>query len=889
MGIERIDQAFQKEGEGRFYLLYGNGIDDTFISSHEHEQNIEKALHTVLRQKGYHRVAFVAPHQPVYFLDDDSRQSVLPIVQPQNELAAVDTMQVLDQGPLGNLLLVKALPARMEAQPWGSAMGDVHSLRLLDAMMRDEQENCTAVVVMQAEAWLTFFDDPRTLAGLIGSWARLPASNANICLFVFSCDQLDALRETAEHLPVPELRNLALRETPNGENGNLIDIGAPEKSEMVRLIHYARRLYQLPAVEADLEKLAFWMSAEGLRARQWLARLSEAPSLDLETARRKGWFSAARGERKTIEERLNTLVGLVTVKERLYELSAWLSLQQRKNQAREIPLKMPMLHMVFSGNPGTGKTTVARMIGEIFHDLGLLKRGHLVEAKAADLVADYVGGTAMKTNSVIDRALDGVLFVDEAYMLTEPERGGFGLEAVDTLLKRMEDDRARLVVIVAGYPAKMERFLQSNPGLSRRFPKENQFLFPDYQPEELWQILSQLLETQDIPVEEAMQRILRDLVDGLHAGRDEAFGNAGEMRNLMEALDRRRAYRILKNSLPDDEPLALADIPARYQPYLRVEEVDIDSLLVELNDLVGIEPVKNFVRSLANRLLLDQARRRKDPSLPADISLQHVVLIGRPGTGKTTVARLMGRIYAALGLLRRGHCVEVSRADLVAGYVGQTALKTREKVREALDGVLFIDEAYSLDRGGSADYGREAIDTLVKSMEDFRSRLVVVMAGYPDEMERLMAANPGLKSRFGAVVDFPDFSAQELVQVFCGLAKREGYQWDEAIVQQIQGVLAEQARLEGDQFGNARSVKRLFEQMKSRLAARKNAEMLGKLGQEGLEDLSTFTLEDVPGVPVQASRGRANTWNGVRAPVRSPIADPVHSPVIDPGILPVDR
>ena len=222
-----------------------------------------------------------------------------------------------------------------------------------------------------------------------------------------------------------------------------------------------------------------------------------------------------------------------------------------------------------------------------------------MEVKASDLVAEYVGGTAIKTNSVVDQALDGVLFIDEAYSLTEPERGGFGQEAVDTLLKRMEDDRSRLVVIVAGYPEKMDRFLQSNPGLPRRFPKENQFDFPDYHPGELWQILAHLLENREIPfTEETGQRSCVRSSRHYMPAATTAFGNAGEMRNLAEAFDRRRAYRIVKNRFADDEPLTLEDIPARYKPYLRVEEVDLDQILVELNHLVGMEPVKKFVTGL---------------------------------------------------------------------------------------------------------------------------------------------------------------------------------------------------------------------------------------------------------------------------------------------------
>jgi SpoVK/Ycf46/Vps4 family AAA+-type ATPase len=196
------------------------------------------------------------------------------------------------------------------------------------------------------------------------------------------------------------------------------------------------------------------------------------------------------------------------------------------------------------------------------------------------------------------------------------------------------------------------------------------------------------------------------------------------------------------------------------------------------------------------------------------------VFIGNPGTGKTTVARLVGKLFKTAGLLRRGHCVETSRADLVAGYVGQTAIKTRQILQAALDGVLFIDEAYSLNRGDQNDFGKEAIDTLVKFISDHPGRLMVILAGYRDETLKLINSNPGLKSRFSHWIDFPDFSEEELGEIFIQAAHKSGYKVTPHLVERVIRTLTLQKQKENEHFGNARSVLSLLDATKNNLAQR---------------------------------------------------------------------
>ncbi|UQI49345.1 AAA family ATPase [Streptomyces sp. HU2014] len=469
-------------------------------------------------------------------------------------------------------------------------------------------------------------------------------------------------------------------------------------------------------------------------------------------------------------------------------------------------------HLVFTGNPGTGKTTVARLVGELYRDQGLLRRGHLVEAEVPDLVAGFIGQTAIRTNEAVDRALDGVLFVDEAYRLSDPEHS-YGRQAIDTLLSRMENDRGRFVLIAAGYPDRMEEFLAANPGLRSRFPAANVIHFPDYSPAELHAILLGRLSALGLPCTPALEEALRDVTEGMHATRGAGFGNGRAMRDLADEMKARWARRV---RAVVGEPLTPEDVPDRCRTHLRRPVATVEEALAELDGLVGLAPVKELIRDLVDRLRL--RRHQGTGGFPPP----HMLFVGPPGTGKTTVARLTGRVLHTLGLLARGHLVEVTRAELVAGFEGRTAVRTQRAVRSALDGVLFVDEAYSLTRGrpGGGDFGTEAVDTLTREMDEHRGRLVVVAAGYPAEMDGFLARNPGLRSRFTERVTFPAHTGPELVEILRRTAAGQGYE--------LPGPAADRAlrRLERERaahpadFGNGRAVRVLLERMEARLARR---------------------------------------------------------------------
>ncbi|GLZ38950.1 AAA family ATPase [Actinokineospora sp. NBRC 105648] len=542
---------------------------------------------------------------------------------------------------------------------------------------------------------------------------------------------------------------------------------------------------------------------------------------------RPGEPEAGTGDVAELLADLNKLVGLDGVKR---EVETLVRLHQMAERRAAAGLPSPPLgrHLVFTGSPGTGKTTIARTYGKILTALGVLRTGQLVEVARADLVAAVIGGTALKTAEKFEEAMGGVLFIDEAYTLSAGSGGtgpDFGREAIDTLVKLMEDHRDDVVVIVAGYTNDMRAFMAANPGLSSRFTRTIEFA--DYSAPELVTIVEGLCRAHDYRLEFETRAAVHAYFTKLP--RDASFGNGRTARKVFEEMVGRQAYRLaedldadavaLTRLMPEDlGPLPGSGVGAGAG---RVDEEQVERMLDDLRGLVGLDDVKREVASMVD--LLASARQRQEANLPVPSLSRHLIFAGPPGTGKTTVARLYGSVLAAMGVLAQGQVVEVSRADLVGEYIGHTAKRTTECFDRARGGVLFIDEAYTLSSsaGNGTDFGREAIDTLVKLMEDHRDEVVVIAAGYATEMSGFLAANPGLSSRFSHHVNFANYTADELVTIVSQHATKIGYECTAPTVAALRTHFLAIPRT--GSFGNGRYARQVLDEAVTRHARRMRA------------------------------------------------------------------
>ena len=632
-------------------------------------------------------------------------------------------------------------------------------------------------------------------------------------------------------------------------------------AEAGRMTELLREIMEISYDGRLMYELALWYWKDGYPARakrtckqirqffregEWADRAGEALGLldgdeDLPEILERTWLSgetaakdaekekeAPRPEKNgsgpqippVIEEAFRGMVGMESVKKELVSFYNIARLERlREEQLGISGNESRSYNFVLYGNPGTGKTTVARIIGKVLYALGIREKDAFMEVDRGKLVSEYVGQTAKNVQKALAEIRGGTLFIDEAYSLYKKDDAkDFGQEAIDTLLKDMEDHRSEYSVILAGYRGPMTEMLNhANPGFRSRFTYH--IVIPDYSDEELLEIARSVAGSHHYIIEEKGYEALKKRIDRERI--DETFGNARFIREVINDAEKNLADRLVKMGHFEQADLTV----------LKAEDIfpeedqgkDLKELLAELDGLTGLAEVKKSVSEMLDKIAVGKEAERRGIQGDFGMGSLHMAFKGNAGTGKTTVARLLGKILAEMGVLKRGDVfIETTRADLVGQYQGHTAAKVKETVRSALGGVLFIDEAYALVKDESDSFGREAVDTLVAEMENHRDALVVILAGYTGDIDRFLAENQGLRSRVTRDLFFADYTAEEMTEIFCSLAKKGGIRIPEAVLPSVRRCLEEKAS--APDFGNGRGVRNVFEAVcrrkDSRIAAR---------------------------------------------------------------------
>jgi len=833
----------------RFFFLHGQTKDE-FYTSDLKVANLEEILHRHLQKNGYERIVYYqGQSKGVRCYDEKSyRLSFIEKNDEQKTSRVKHQNNKVLSGVLGKRMARKTTSKEAKfnvTKPLSKInMGDSEIVRHFDTLVSDATIQ-TAIIFSNFNDFIlhTEHDVVRNLSSKIDDWDGLASINKNIVIFIIPSNiSLGRIKQNMDNYDQWQTLAAKMFTSTDSENINtteqMIMIGLPYKDEIQNLVNYLRINSGMHVnwlhFDENIELLVKISKEKGISLKEFAAQLQNIGSFTKENIHK---LFKIKPEKKALEK-LQEMKGLDYLTLEIAKIVKYANSKKvviQESNTDEVKRILPQLqkhknevnlHISLTGNPGTGKTTVAKIISEIFKEEGILEVGHIVEAKSSDLVGEYVGHTAVKTQEKIDQAIGGVLFIDEAYKLLKNE---FGHEAIDTIVEAMTARDGEFSIIIAGYPKEIEEFINSNPGLSRRFA--NKIHLKDYEPEVLIDIFETKMKKDSYGFDKELEDIFPHFIKNWFDARDEkTFGNAGDILNLLNDMS--------KNALFDDRDiLCIDDVPEKFKTYLKKQSDDVMAdALAKLDDIIGLESVKENVKSIIASIKMSKLR---NPD--AKVVAGHYIFKGNPGTGKTTVARIFGEILKELKVLKKGHFNEATREDLVQGYVGQTASKTKEVLEASLGGVLFIDEAYSLSSGGENDFGQEAINTIVPFMENNIDSFTLIVAGYDEDMDRFLDANTGLKSRFTNTIVFEDYSNEEMLSIFKTFVKKDGFSLGTGVDGKLINIF-QKIREYSKHFGNGRDARKVFQSARSSLDMR-----LNKLDDLVADDprLTIIELEDL--------------------------------------------
>lgn len=745
----------------------------------------------------------------------------------------------------------------------------------------------TAVVFTFIQDFLTDRSAPlqpymELLSHLWGEYSI--GGNENICIFLapqMTSDDLEKLFDNNENGEI--LKNRFFNDSGSINRGCTINIGLPESDEVTLMLEYLRVIgdknkkisfsyknlhtivsnIMFLSREADKdENRGGYLSSIYYTLTQYIhSQKEDVVNIDEKVIKRLYYKYKSEEETDPLTK-LCTTRGWESVATRIKEILRDYEMKKaaaekdlkptaavNNNNSRtterlnknefDSGFKYPIPHFVLRGNPGVGKTTVARLIGQIFYNAGILKKGNTIEAKRDDLVDRYVGGTAVKTTECVMRAQEGVLFIDDAYSLIDKsDDNNYPKEAIDTLVPIMTNpEKYRFCMIMAGYPEPMDELLEMNSGLRSRFSKANIITIDDYKPDVLQEIFVKSCKKDGYRFfgdekDETPPLDLELFFTNLYQQRNRAdFGNARDIVALAREVK-------MQSSLRDDTLRCIKKEDfGDSQKYFEKHGVEsIDDIYAQIDKYVGMDFVKDLFKSI--RLEVLDARDCKARGIKPEVYADHFIFAGNPGTGKTTVGKMIGSFYHLMEVLGGSETIFIDASDLIGSHVGESKDKVNEAIQKAIDhnSVLYIDEAYQIC---DSAYGNEIVGAMMTKMTENAADFKMIFGMYTNRVEDFLKMNAGLERRL-RVVNFPDYNPSQLLEIFDRTIKAQGCTTDEETHKRVALIMEYKYNTRTESFGNAGEVKKLAIDMKrkrlERVYSSKNPD----------ENKYVYTVDDIP-------------------------------------------